>query len=199
MQTKSDTQINSWIYGGVWHKLTSRGQFSSLSFILFSHKWERRIVFVGAVSLITEMRACVRTSGVRDVAEPTWEGGCSSCPQTSTILTAPVTWLHTNVLAWRISAPPPPHSSTPLSLSLSLFSYLPSHLAPHCWSGEMAASCSCYNPPTASAMAKTHKNLSQWLVKKGKEHFAFALTIKPWQQSAVSIFLCFQFTLLLLL
>lgn len=190
MQTKSDTQINNWTYGGVWHKLTPRVQFSSLSFILLWDKWERRIVLVGAVSLITEMCACVCACARRCARRCRADSkGCSSCPQTSTILTAPVTWLHTNVLAWRILAlsPASPSTAPSPSPSFPLSSYLPSHLAPHCWSGEMAASCSCYNPPTASAMANTQtkKTLSQWLVKKGKEHFAFALTIKPWQRSGM--------------
>lgn len=71
------------------------------------------------------MCACARRCARRCRAD---SKGCSSCPQTSTILTAPVTWLHTNVLAWRISALSrlPLHHSLSLSLSLVASLLVPS-------------------------------------------------------------------------
>lgn len=86
--------------------------------------------------------------------------------------------------------PYPPPSNLPPCLPPNLSSYLPSHLAAHCWSSDMAQSCSCYNPPTASAVANTKISPMAPNGKKGKGCFAFLLKMKPWQQPG--IICCFQ-------
>ncbi len=114
--------------------------------------------------------------------------GCGSCRQTTTILTAPATWLHTNVLVWHISlfsasplinlplcflflplpifpSLPPPLIYFHMTLFLSLCTLPPTLLFTLCGS-DIAWSC-WYNPPTTSATTNTDSATRD--LKKGKE------------------------------
>lgn len=120
---------------------------------------------VCVVSLIKYVCVRVRHCGAD------WED-CGSCRQTTTIRTAPVTWLHTNVLVWRM----PALSSASSLISLPVFQFLPVPCSQSTltllltwWGSDMAQSCSWYNPPTTSAMVKKKKKkISHTGYKEGK-------------------------------
>lgn len=102
--------------------------------------------------------------------------------------------------ASRPSLPPPP-PPLPLARSLSprTFPLTLLHIVEAVKWQRAAAVTTHPQPLQWQTHRQKKKPLSQWLVKKGKEHFAFALTIKPWQRSGMWIFLRFQFSLLLFL
>lgn len=180
------------------HRHIKGNSFTFLHF--FSHNWERRIVVVGAVSLITEVRLCVCVRVcmcacrcahicVRHCSADL--KGCSSRRQTTTILTAPVTWLHTNVLAWRISAPSPTPSRTPHPpIYLPVFHPTSLHTFPltllHIVEAVIWHRAAAVTTHPQPLQWQTQK----WHVKKGKGCFAFLLKMKPWQQPG--IIFCFQ-------
>lgn len=134
-ETERVTWINNWIYEALLHKLTWKWQSFSCTSI-FSQTM---------VGVVVPVDCVVCTARLCDTAVQLWKG-CGSRRQT-TVLTAPTTWLHTNVLVWRISLSLPPNQllslfSTSRQLSPSssqLFSYvslflssLPSFFQPSC-------------------------------------------------------------------